>query len=90
MAKLTGSNVSWLEGWLYENIVSHWTSLRFHKYRNRLVRRKLAHLGAKTGISFEVRILSTEKIRIGSRSSVNNRCVLDGRSGLTIGDNTLV
>ncbi len=41
-------------------------------------------------MSFGTRILEPNRIRVGSRSTIPNSSVIDGRGGLTIGDDCLL
>ncbi|MBN2549568.1 MAG: acyltransferase [Anaerolineales bacterium] len=47
-------------------------------------------LGRGSRISHWVKIRGADSISIGENSHITNRCILDGRGGLTIGDNVLV
>ncbi|MBL9138406.1 MAG: acyltransferase [Verrucomicrobiales bacterium] len=52
-----------------------------------IYRRMGLQLGARSVIYGGCEIRAPRGIRIGTGSSIGHRCILDGRSGLTIGDN---
>jgi acetyltransferase-like isoleucine patch superfamily enzyme len=90
VARLTGVGVGRAQGWVYENLASHWTSGTWSQWRTRLIRETFGAFGRGSSVSFGVRLLDVHKIHIGSKVSINNQCVLDGREGLRLGDLTLV
>ena len=50
----------------------------------------MKHLGEGSRISELVKVLKEENISIGDGTAINNRTILSGRGGITIGDNVLV
>lgn len=90
MASLEGSGISRLASISYEVVISRWTLARLARLRTRWLRRYFADLGAGVKVSFQCRILSPEKISVGSRSNLPNSSVIDGRGGLVIGDDCLL
>ena len=90
MSVIDGPNLSRFDRWQYAWIWSRVTEGRLVGWRTRFLRRHLASFGARSGVSFGVRILSPERIRIGADTYLPNRSVFDGRGGLTIGDQCLI
>lgn len=90
VARLTGEGVTPRTAWMYENLYSHWTSQKWSQRRVRMIRSRFGAFGAKSSISFDVRMLDVHRIHIGTNVSINNKCVLDGRGSLEIGDDSLI
>ena len=53
-------------------------------------RAQMKHLGEGSRISEHVKVLKKKNISIGAGTAINNRTILAGRGGITIGDNVLV
>jgi maltose O-acetyltransferase len=58
-----------------------------HRLRQAIYRRAGMHIGADTAVFLDVMVYAWRGIHIGSHCVVGEQCVLDGRGGLTIGDN---
>lgn len=59
----------------------------FHSFRIFILRFFMRGIGKNCAICRNVEFKTPRKINIGSNSTINPRCILDGRGGLTIGDN---
>lgn len=90
MAILDGSEVSRPLAMLYSVVLSRLTGPSLSPWRTRLVKRSFAAFGRGSRISFGTRILEPSRIRVGSRSTIPNNSVIDGRGDLTIGDDCLL
>jgi acetyltransferase-like isoleucine patch superfamily enzyme len=90
MATIHGSGISGVSAFLYSAVLSRLTGPRLSPWRTRLVRKHFRAFGAKSTVSFGTRILEPSKISVGSRSSIPNMSVIDGRGGLTIGNDCLL
>jgi maltose O-acetyltransferase len=53
-------------------------------------RRHMKTLGSESRISHQVKITAPENIAIGQNSGITNRCILDGRGGISIGDEVMI
>jgi acetyltransferase-like isoleucine patch superfamily enzyme len=90
MATIRGSTVpAWFTK-TYELVVSHWTSPMLASLRARWVSSYFASCGSGVSVSFQCRILEPAGISVGSRTFIPNTSVIDGRGGLTIGDDCLL
>jgi len=47
-------------------------------------------VGTGSRISHNVKVLGASKVSIGCNTTVTNSCIIDGRGGLTIGDDVMV
>jgi acetyltransferase-like isoleucine patch superfamily enzyme len=90
MAVIRGDGVPAWFSTLYSLMISRWTSRRLALVRVRLLRRYFGALGEHTSVSFGTRILEPGRIRVGSRSTIPNSSVIDGRGGVDIGDDCLI
>lgn len=90
MAAIRGDGVPRWFSYAYELAVSRWTHHRLARLRTSLLRRYFAALGHRSSVSFQTRILEPANIYVGSRSSIPNTSVIDGRGGLHIGDDCLL
>ena len=60
------------------------------KLRWRYWKVQMKSLGTTSRISHRVKVQAPQNISIGSKTHITNRTYLDGRGGITIGDNVLV
>lgn len=90
MASLSGRGVPRWLSIAHESAISRWTDHRLAARRVQLLRPYFGALGRGAGISFQIRILEPSRIAIGDRSAITNWCVIDGRGGLTIGDDVMI
>lgn len=72
---------------LYNTVVTHVPS---HRIRQAVLRMWGARIGRESAIFRGTTVLGIEGIRIGEACVVGFRCLLDGRGGLTIGDNVVI
>lgn len=66
------------------------TWLPSHTIRQAVLRMWGAEIGKDTAIFRTTTVLGIRGIRIGESSVIGFRCLLDGRGGLTIGDNVVI
>lgn len=59
----------------------------FHSIRIFILKFFIGSIGKSCAICRNVEFKTPRKINIGSNSTINPRCILDGRGGLTIGNN---
>ena len=79
--------ISWL---IYTHILSRIPYSLGNKCRTRYARKNLKNIGELSTISTNVRLLSPNKITIGSSVGIARDVTLDGRGGIEIGDFTLI
>ena len=79
--------VAWL---IYTHILSKIPYGLGNKYRTWYARKNLKSFGEYSTISTNVRLLSPNRITIGSNVGVARDVTLDGRGGIEIGDFTLI
>lgn len=90
MASVSGKGVPRGFSVAYEVTISRWTDPRLAARRVQLLRPYFARLGKGSGISFQIRILEPGRITIGDRSAITNWCVIDGRGGLSVGNDVMI
>lgn len=90
MATIHGSEITRSFAFVYHVVLSRLTGPSSAPWRTRLLRSKFEHFGQRSRVSFGTRILEPNRIRVGSRSTIPNSSVIDGRGGLTIGDDCLL
>lgn len=72
---------------IYNTIVTHIPS---HTVRLWVLRLWGAEIGRDTSILMGTTVLGIENLRIGDRTTIGSRCLLDARGSLTIGNNVVV
>lgn len=90
MATIDGSEITRPFAFAYRLVLSRLTGPTFAPWRTRLLRSKFEHFGHRSRVSFNTRILEPNRIRVGTRSTIPNSSFIDGRGGLTIGDDCLL
>jgi acetyltransferase-like isoleucine patch superfamily enzyme len=79
--------VAWL---IYTHILSKIPYSLGNKYRTWYARKNLKGFGEHSNISTNVRLLSPNKIVVGSNVGIARDVTLDGRGGIEVGDFTLI
>ena len=90
MATIHGSEITRSFAFVYQVVLSRLTGPMFAPWRTRLLRSKFEHFGHRSRVSFGTRILEPNRIRVGTRSTIPTSSVIDGRGGLTIGNDCLL
>lgn len=90
MATIQGDGVSRLFAMFYNVVLSRLTGPMLSPWRTRFVRPLFSDFGERSRVSFGTRILEPGNIRVGRRTTIPNTSVIDGRGGLTIGDDCLL
>ena len=90
MAVIKGECVPWWFSVLYKFSISRWDHHRLTRIRSHLLSPYFGAFGEGSTVSFGTRILQPNKIFIGDRTSIPNTSVIDGRGGLTVGDDCLL
>jgi len=83
------ARVKTIVAWAYLAVANHCVAkVPCNSIRNLLYRRLFrVGIGRGSAIHMGCFVLKPRKIQIGDHSLINGRCTLDGRMGLTIGDN---
>jgi acetyltransferase-like isoleucine patch superfamily enzyme len=90
VATIDGNGISRPFAFLYSALLSTVTGATAARWRTRALRSKFERFGRGSSVSFGTRILDPGNIRVGSRSTIPNTSVIDGRGGLTIGNDCLL
>lgn len=85
--EFNGEFFLWL---LYKHLFSHLPYSPGNKLRMKILKNFLGEWGEGSHISTQVSIISPENIVLGKRVGVANKVILDGRGGITIGDNSII
>ncbi|PVX56498.1 glycosyltransferase [Hallella colorans] len=81
----------WIVAFGTEYLLNDWLPLiPFWKLRKPFMKMLKMKIGNGTIIMKRVYIMTPQKIRIGRYSHINRGCLLDGRGGITIGDNVSI
>ncbi len=72
---------------LYHFLIEMFMWIPLHPFRRMVCKVFMKHFGWSSAIYRNVDIRSPKNIIIGDKSIINKKCVLDGRGGLTIGNN---
>lgn len=76
--------------WYFYDLVLDKQSNLFGKLRWHFWQAHMKSLGEGSFISYKVKIRAARNITIGKHTRINNYTILDGRGGLTIGDDVLI
>ena len=87
MTRIKREIISWL---IYTHILSKIPYSLGNKCRTRYASKNLKNFGELSKISTDVRLLSPNKIIIGSNVGIARNVTLDGRGGIEIGDFSLI
>lgn len=74
-------------GGLYHYIIEILMWIPCHPLRRLACRVLMKHFGTQSSIYRKVDLRSPYRISIGNHTNINKKCLLDGRGGLTIGNN---
>lgn len=86
-----GLPYKWMIAFFAEYLLNDWLPLiPFWKLRKPFMKMLKMKIGDGTFIMKRVYIMTPQKIRIGRHSDINRGCLLDGRGGITIGDNVSI